>query len=79
VWWEYVVVTVVLLFGIYAFLVLAGFETRILSRRTTRTAESMYASHADSLRKQRRYARQHGGEWTSDEGTHPREPKDAQR
>jgi hypothetical protein len=74
VWWEYVIVAVILLFGIYAFLVLTGFETRTLSRRTTRTAESMYPSYADSLRKQRRYARQHGGEWTSDEGTHPREP-----
>ena len=78
-WWEYVIVAVILLFGIYAFLVLTGFETRILSRRTTRTAESMYASHADSLRKQRRYARQHGGERTNDEGTHSREPKDTQQ
>jgi hypothetical protein len=66
--WEYVIVAVILLFGIYAFLVLTGFETRTLSRRTTRTAESMYPSYADSLRKQRRYARQHGGEWTSYKG-----------
>ena len=73
-WWEYVIVAVILLFGIYAFLVLTGFETQTLSRRTTRTADGMYPSYADSLRKQRRYARQHGGEWTSDEGTHPREP-----
>ena len=78
-WWEYVIVAAVLLFGIYAFLVLTGFETRILSRRTTRRAESMYASYADSPRKQRQYARQHGGEWTSDEGSHPREPKDTQQ
>jgi hypothetical protein len=86
--WEYVIVAVILLFGIYAFLVLTGFETRTLSRRTTGTAESMYPSYADSLRKQRRYARQHGGEWTSDEstpprepgeGTHAREPKDTQQ
>jgi hypothetical protein len=67
VWWLYLIVAAVLLFGIYAFLVLAGFETRILSRRTNRTAEGMYPLYADSLRKQRRHARQHGGEWT-DEG-----------
>ena len=73
-WWEYLIVAVILLFGIYAFLVLTGFETRTLSRRTTRTAESTYPSYADSLRNQRRYARQHGGERTSDEGTPPREP-----
>jgi hypothetical protein len=39
----------------------------------------MYASYADSPRKQRRYARQHGAEWTSDEGTHLHEPKDTRQ
>jgi hypothetical protein len=53
-------------------------ETRILSRPTTRTAADMYASYADSLRKQRRYARRHGGDWTNDEGTQSREPQDTQ-
>jgi hypothetical protein len=77
VWWLYVIVAAVLLFGIYAFLTLTGFETRVLSRRTTRTAESMYPSYADSLRKQRRYATEHGGERT-DEGAASREPKDTQ-
>jgi len=77
-WWLYVVVVVVLLFGVYAFLVLAGFETRMLSRRTTRTAESMYPRYAGSLRKQRRYARQHGGQWAQGEGGRSREPNDAQ-
>jgi hypothetical protein len=79
VWWEYIIVAVILLFGIYAFLVLTGFETRTLSHRTTRTAESMYPSYADSLRKQRQYARQHGGEWTSAESTPPREPDEGTR
>jgi hypothetical protein len=74
VWWEYVIIAAVLLFGIYGFLTLTGFETRTLSRRTTRTAESMYASYDDSLRKQRRYARQHGEEGANDEGTQSREP-----
>jgi hypothetical protein len=76
VWWLYIIVAAVLLFGIYAFLVLAGFETRTLSRRTSRTAESMYPLYADSPRKQRRHAGQQGGERTADDGTHSREPKD---
>lgn len=54
-WWEYVIIAAVLLLGIYAFLTLTGFETRILSRRTNRTAESMYSNYADPSRKQRRH------------------------
>ena len=45
-WWEYIIVAAVLLFGIYAFATLTGFETRLLSRRTSRTAESMYDNYA---------------------------------
>jgi hypothetical protein len=70
VWWLNVVVAVVLLFGVYAFLVFAGFEKRILSRRTSRTAESMYPLYADPLR------RHQGGEGAADEGTHSHEPND---
>jgi hypothetical protein len=73
VWWLYIIVAVVLLFGIYAFLVFAGLETRILSRRTSRTAESMYPIYADPLR---RHARQQDGDGATGEGTHSREPKD---
>ena len=65
-WWEYVIIAAVLLFGIYAFLTLTGFETRILSRRTNRTAESMYSNYADPSRRQRRHS------------TRSREHKDAQ-
>jgi hypothetical protein len=61
VWWEYIVIAAVLLFGIYAFATLTGFETRLLSRRTSRTAESMYDNYAGSARDQGRYVRQHGG------------------
>jgi hypothetical protein len=68
VWWQYIIIAAVLLLGVYGFLVLTGFETRNLSRRTTRTAGDMYPNYADSLRKQRRYARQHGEEWTSGDG-----------
>jgi hypothetical protein len=60
-WWQDVIIAVVLVFGIYAFLVLIGFQTRLMTRRTDRTAESMYSNYADSERKQRRYARQHRG------------------
>ena len=74
-WWEYIIVAAVLLFGIYAFLVLTGFETRVLSRRTSRTVESVYGNYSDSLHKQRRYARRHAGEWKEGEGTQSREPK----
>jgi hypothetical protein len=74
VWWEYVIIAAVLLFGIYAFATLTGFETRMLSRRTTRTAADLYASYSDSPRKQRHNARQHGGERANGE----REPEDTQ-
>jgi hypothetical protein len=62
VWWEYIIIAAVLLFGIYAFLTLTGFETQILSRRTNRRAESMYSSYADPSRRQRRHARRQGRE-----------------
>lgn len=60
-WWEYVIIVAVLILGVYGFLALTRFETRVFSRRTSRTAESMYDSHADLNRAQRRYARERGG------------------
>ncbi len=77
-WWQYIIIAAVLVLGIYAFLVFTGFETRTLSRRTTRTAEDLYPNYADSLPKQRRYAGQNGGEWTSHDGIQPREPEHTQ-
>ena len=77
-WWEYIVVAAVLLFGIYAFLVLTGFETRVMSRRTSRTAESMYSNYTDSLPKQRRPARQHVDEQKEGEGPQSRDPENTQ-
>ena len=68
-WWQDVIGVAVGIFVIYCFLVLAGFRTRLLSRKTDRTAESMYSSYADSDRKQRKYAREHGGQWRDDEGS----------
>jgi hypothetical protein len=78
VWWQYIIIAAVIVLGIYGFLVLTRFETWNLSRRTTRTAQDMYPSYADSLHKQRRYARQHGGERASDDGGRSREPEHTQ-
>jgi hypothetical protein len=62
-WWEYLVAAAVVIVAVYGFSLLTGFETRMLSRRTDRSAESMYGNYADSARKQRRHARNHGGSW----------------
>ena len=43
--------------------------TRRIGRRTSRTAEGLYPRYADSLRKQRKYAKEHGGQWRDDEGS----------
>jgi hypothetical protein len=56
------------IFAGYAFLQLVGWQTRGLSRRTKRRAEDMYDNYTDSPRKQRRYARGHGGDWTENGG-----------
>jgi hypothetical protein len=49
--------------AIWGFISLVGFRTDILTRKTYRTAEDLYPDYADSPRKQRRYAREHGGQW----------------
>lgn len=67
-WWDYVIVVAVLLAGIYAFLVLSMYLGRALSQGDSPTADSMYGNYAGSLHKQRRYARQHGGQWKDHEG-----------
>jgi hypothetical protein len=61
-WWEYLIIATVLLLGVYGFVVLIGFERQPLSRKTNRTAESMYSDYATSDRKQQKYARKRG-EW----------------
>jgi len=67
VWWEYIILVPVMIFGIYCFVWLVGFRTRTLTHKTNRSAEDMYGNYADSSRKQRKYARQHGGQWREDE------------
>ena len=70
-WWEDILIAVLLLFGVYCFLYLVGFRTKMLTRRTHRTAENLYPDFADSPGKQRRYAAEHGGTWREDDGVSP--------
>jgi hypothetical protein len=66
--WLDIGIVVLFIFAGYAFLQLVGWRTRWLSSRTKRTAEDMYPQYADSPRKQRRYAQEHGGSWTEGGG-----------
>lgn len=59
-WWVNVLIPAVLILGVCAFLEIVGFRTRLLTRKTDRTAESMYDYYADSPRQQRKHARDHG-------------------
>jgi len=68
-WWlDDIVVPVVLLSGVYCFVSLVRSRTRAANRKTHRTAEDLYPRYADSLKKQRKYAREHGGAWKNDGG-----------
>jgi hypothetical protein len=62
-WWLDVLIVVVIIAGIYAFVVIVRARTSRLSSQTDRTAEQMYDEFADPLRTQRRFARRHGGTW----------------
>jgi hypothetical protein len=75
VWWIYVVVVLLLAAGIYAFLEVVGFRTRLLTGKSTRTAESMYDNYADSPGKQERYAGRRRGEWRDEEPGGPPVPR----
>jgi len=68
--WIDVVAGVVLLFGVYAFVEVTGVRTRWMSRRSERTAESLYENFADSKRAQHRYAKRHSGTWPDGSGRH---------
>jgi hypothetical protein len=50
--WIYPIIVPVLGFGIYAFLSITGVQTRWLSRRSNKAAESMYDNYADPDHKQ---------------------------
>jgi hypothetical protein len=66
--WEDILIPALFIFAIYCFAVCVGFRTRMLTRKTTRTAEDLYDRYADSLRKQQKYAKDHGGTWKADDG-----------
>ncbi len=71
-WWGYILFALAVLLAIKGFLALVGVETRWVTRKTLKTAEDLYPDYADSLRKQGRYAREHGGEWRNqDDGPGP--------
>lgn len=70
-WWEDILIAALLIFGFYCFLLLVGFRTDLLTRKTHRTAENLYDKFADSPRRQRTYAREHGGTWKEDDGARP--------
>jgi len=59
--WMDIAIVALMIFGLYAFAQLAGWQTRTLSRRTKRRAEDMYDQYADPPHKQRHFAKKHGG------------------
>jgi hypothetical protein len=68
-WWlDDIIVPAVLILGISCFVWLVRSSSRRSVRKTTRTAEDLYPLYGDSIRKQRKYAREHGGQWQDDEG-----------
>jgi hypothetical protein len=66
-WWGYILFALAVVLAVKGFLALVGVETRWVTRKSTRTAEDLYQDYADSRREQRRYAREHGGEWHDQE------------
>jgi hypothetical protein len=62
-WWGDVLFLIVAGIAVWGFASLVGFRTHTLTDKTSRTAENLYSEYADSPRRQRRYAREHGGEW----------------
>jgi hypothetical protein len=69
-WVDDIIVPAVLILGVSCFVLLVRSSTRRSVRKTTtRTAEDLYPLYADSIRKQRKYAKEHGGQWRDDEGS----------
>jgi hypothetical protein len=66
-WWGYILFALAVVLAVKGLLALVGVETRWITRKSTRTAEDLYQDYADSPREQRRYAREHGGEWRDQE------------
>ena len=66
-WWETVLFLIAVVVAILGFLSMVGVRTRFLTHHTTRRAEDLYDDYADSPKKQRQYAREHGGSWHNDD------------
>ena len=68
-WWlDDIVIPALFIFVIYCFVVCVRSRTRGLTRKSTLTAENLYGRYADSLAKQQKYAKEHGGTWKADDG-----------
>jgi hypothetical protein len=46
-WWEYIIIVGVLILGGWGFLTFVRFQTRMLSRKSDRSVESIYRNYAD--------------------------------
>jgi hypothetical protein len=67
--WADIGIAAVLLIGVYCFLRLIGWQTKVTMRKSTRRAEDLYGQYAGSPRAQRKYAREHGGQWRDEPGS----------
>jgi hypothetical protein len=47
-WWQYIIIVIGLAFLVYAVTLIAGVETRFLTRKTDRRAEDLYPQYADT-------------------------------
>jgi hypothetical protein len=54
-WWQYIIVVAVLALGVYGFVVLAGYMTQQMSRKTDRRAEDMYREFDSARNKKDRW------------------------
>jgi hypothetical protein len=55
-WMDAIIVPAVLILGIFCFLVIAGFDKRMLAGNTNRAAERMDGNYADPSHQQQRRA-----------------------
>ena len=65
-WWEATLFFAAVILAIWGFASWVGVQKRYLTHGHNRTAQDLYGEFADSRRKQRRYARRHGGEWRNE-------------
>ena len=68
-WWlNDLVIPAILIIGLGCFVITVLWRTRLMTRETTRAAEDLYPQYADSIQEQRKYAKEHGGQWHDDGG-----------